>query len=376
MARTKSTARKSTGGMSRYPPAPRKGTGRQTQNSSLAQPQLPARTTDRVLRSDTVREASLAKAAEVTKRRSRHRKADPWTRKKPARKGPPRPRAPPATHYTCRICIEEQTVDQFPRWVPLKRHRWNVLHDIPFNCIQHLARNPRKKHIDPVCKSCIGNSMSARLDTVGARQIGTGCLEPGCTENWHYDYIMRYIPRGEPLEKFNMEMFDVWLETTTPKPIKCISSTCEAIGLPDIQAPGYPQITCHQCSIRACAQCQIPWHENVTCAEHAAKQVDEKMSDPEKETLELMQSKDGKRCPNCHLVIEKDGGCDSMFCMGCKKYFNWTTAASAVLGAKKPQPYIHDMPYWSGRADLPCEMDGILKAAESAAAAPVVAAAS
>jgi hypothetical protein len=40
----------------------------------------------------------------------------------------------------------------------------------------------------------------------------------------------------------------------------------------------------------------------------------------------LMQTKDGKRCPNCFLVIEKDGGCNSMFCTGCQKYFNWATA--------------------------------------------------
>jgi hypothetical protein len=56
----------------------------------------------------------------------------------------------------------------------------------------------------------------------------------------------------------------------------------------------------------------VPWHKDITCAEYAAKDVDEKMSDPEKDTLKLMQSRDGKRCPNCQLVIEKDGGCDSM----------------------------------------------------------------
>jgi hypothetical protein len=55
------------------------------------------------------------------------------------------------------------------------------------------------------------------------------------------------------------------------------------------------------------------------------------MTDMEKETLELMQTKDGKRCPNCYLVIEKDGGCDSMFCTGCHKYFNWATAGKTLI---------------------------------------------
>jgi hypothetical protein len=124
------------------------------------------------------------------------------------------------------------------------------------------------------------------------------------------------MPHGEPLEKFNMEMIEVWKEEADPKPLTCLSPNCTAIGLPDTTAGGYPQVTCNECSFRSCAQCLVPWHKDITCAERTAKQVDEKMSDQEKDTLKLMQSKDAKRCPNCQLVIEKDGGCDSMvsFC--------------------------------------------------------------
>jgi hypothetical protein len=120
------------------------------------------------------------------------------------------------------------------------------------------------------------------------------------------------MPDGEPLEKFNMEMIDVWKEEADPKPLTCLSPNCSAIGLPDTTAAGYPQVTCNECSFRSCAQCLVPWHKDITCAERTAKQVDEMMSDQEKNTLKLMQSKDAKRCPNCQLVIEKDGGCDSM----------------------------------------------------------------
>jgi hypothetical protein len=160
--------------------------------------------------------------------------------------------------------------------------------------------------------TCIGNAMSARLDMLGARKVGVGCLEPGCEEPWNHVFIMRYMPDGAPLEKFNIEMLEVWREEADPKPLTCLSPTCEAVGLPDQTAAGYPQVACHECAFRACAQCQVPWHRDVTCAEYAAQHIDEKMSDPEKDTLKLMQSKDGKRCPNCQLVIEKDGGCDSM----------------------------------------------------------------
>ncbi|CAO2652416.1 Nn.00g006990.m01.CDS01 [Neocucurbitaria sp. VM-36] len=352
MARTKQTACAATSDMRRRGLRPLRK--QKVQAAAAMSPPL-ARNT-RVLRSDTARAASASK---VTKPTTRRRRADPWA---PKRKVNPNatPRAPPPTHFSCRICIEEQPVDQFVRWLIPYRRRWRMPSDVPYNCIAHLARNPRKKNIDPVCKSCIGNAMSARLDTLGARKVGAGCLEPGCDEPWSHDYVMRYIPTGEPLEKFNMEMFNVWLEDATPKPMTCLSPTCNAIGVPDMVAPGYPQITCYECSFRSCAQCLVPWHKDVTCAEHAAKHINEQMSDPEKDTLKLMQTKDGKRCPNCYLVIEKDGGCDSMLCLGCHKYFNWSTAASAVPGAKKAEPFVYSNPYWHpNNGPVICEMDRI-----------------
>jgi hypothetical protein len=282
----------------------------------------------RILRSQTTTQTPPPKVTKP-KPKSRRRRADPWGSKRNKRKvNPnPKPRAPPRTHFTCRICVEEQKTDQFPTWIPPRRQRWmSGGSDVPMDCIAHLGRNPSRRKIDPVCKGCIGNTMAARLDTLGARQVGVGCLEPGCNVPWHWDFIMKYMPHGAPLEKFNVEMFEVWKQEVTPNLVTCISPNCGAVGLPDMSSPGYPQISCGSCAVRFCAQCLVPWHVDITCAERAAKHVDEKMSDPEKDTLKLMQTKDAKRCPNCQLVIEKDGGCNSMFCIGCQKFFNWATA--------------------------------------------------
>ncbi|CAN9115454.1 unnamed protein product [Alternaria sp. RS040] len=317
----------------------------------------PPSTSSRVLRSHTRQAATKANSTKVTKKR--RPRADPWAKKRKPTPGP-KPRKPPPTDFTCRICIEEKPTDQFVGWVPPKRGRWRPT-DVPFACVAHLARDPSKRKVDPVCKACIGHFLSAKMDTLGVRTIGTGCLEPGCSVPWSHEFILRYMPPGAPLEKFNMEMLEVWKETASPAPLTCPSPTCNAIGLPDTAAAGYPQVTCHECAFRSCAQCLVAWHKDVTCAEYAAKHVDEKMSEEEKDTLKYMQKLDGKRCPNCQLVIEKDGGCDSMFCVGCHKYFNWASAASALTGAKRAEvPYIRDMPYWQNVGTVTCEMDGIL----------------
>lgn len=165
---------------------------------------------------------------------------------------------------------------------------------------------------------------------------------------------MRYFPL-EKLEAFNMAAFEVWRAEADL--FRCLSPTCGAAGVRDESAPGYPQVVCGECRFRSCASCVTPWHVDRTCSEVSAAAVDAQMSASEKETLELMQSKNGKRCPNCQLVVEKDGGCQSMFCPCCQKYFNWEAAASAVPGAKKALPVVSGFGYGQTTGTVACELD-------------------
>lgn len=275
-------------------------------NQTLSRPTMPKNS--RVLRSHATQlETTSSKPTKPKKRRSR---ADPWA---PKRKPNPssRPRPPPPSHFTCRICIEEQPSTEFVKWVPPNQGRVGPAIEVPFSCIAHLARNPRKRTINPVCKTCIGKSISAKLDTHGVRQVSRGCLEPGCDATWQQQFLMRYL-NGEALDKYNVAMFEVWKVDVRPPLVTCVSAICNASGLPDVLAPGFPQVSCHECATRSCAQCKVLWHQGVSCAEYSAKAMNENMTEPDNEILQLMQSKDGRRCPNCQLVIIKDGGCDSM----------------------------------------------------------------
>ena len=316
---------------------------------------LPALTT-RGLRSltrtlsQTTTSPRFDNGAKATRRRKR---LDPWYPKRKVNKNP-KPRAPPPTHSTCRICISHLPSSEFIRWVAPRRAKFGNGLDAPFHCIPHLARNPSRRNIDPVCKTCVGSFMAARLDTLGARRVSAGCLEPGCETVWPWELVMRYFPTDK-LEAYNLASFDVWCTDT--ELFTCLSPSCSAVGLLDSSAPGYPQVQCNACAFRSCASCLLPWHTNQTCTEISATAINAQMSDPEKQTLELMQSKDGKRCPNCHLVIEKIGGCPSIFCPSCKKYFNWETAASAVPGTKKALPVISGQSYWQTENIQVCEVD-------------------
>jgi hypothetical protein len=225
-----------------------------------------------------------------------------------------------------------------------------------------MAPNPSRRKIDPICKTCIGAFMAARLDMYGARRVTTGCLEPGCNANWSIDHVLRFIPPGEPLENYNMAMLDVWKTDVEDQLLTCLSDSCNAIGIVEPAAPGYPQVCCVECELRMCARCRVPWHADLTCAEYDVRHINDAMTEEEKETLKMLQEKDGKRCPNCHIVIEKDGGCNSMYCTGCHKYFDWERAPRAVPGSKKPldiQQVEGDQHGWGYVGAVVCEMDGI-----------------
>lgn len=149
---------------------------------------------------------------------------------------------------------------------------------------------------------------------------------------------MEYFPANK-LEEYNLALFDQW--RADAELFTCLEPACGFVSVIDrFAASGYPHVECPlpTCKARSCATCRTAWHAGQTCAEVHAAAATAQISEAEKTTLALMQEKDARRCPNCQLVIEKDGGCSSMQCGGCEKFFNWEEAASAVPGARKPEP--------------------------------------
>ncbi|KAF2178480.1 hypothetical protein K469DRAFT_717994 [Zopfia rhizophila CBS 207.26] len=261
-----------------------------------------------------------------TSKPKRKRKADPWaTRKK--RKGSPKAPNPPPTHFTCRICVGEKPVSDFIQWIPnVDRHRGKQSEEVPATCMKHLARNPRNRSKDPVCKECIGRSMVATLDTLGAEHIG--CLEPDCNEKWEQSYIIQHLP-SESHDKYYQHLFDVFWNGAHK--LSCPREGCGAVGLlgPQFTA-GFPHVECYECKGRNCALCKVPWHEGLSCQQYRAEHHAELMDNDDMEILKEMAKAGGRRCPRCQMIVVKDGGCSSMFCDHCQKYFDWHHAEPVI----------------------------------------------
>ena len=244
----------------------------------------------------------------ATRKRKRRSTAGSWPYKARKRaKAVPKPPSEPQGPITCRICVEEKPVSEF---VKLSRSRKTAT-NLPFDCQKHLSYNPgNSKTNNAVCKSCIGSSLSAGLDTIGAERLG--CLEPGCkADPWDYSYLALYLP-ADALEQYHEQMFAVFMAEKTM--LQCLNTECGSIGLLEQNVAGFPNVVCSECKHRSCALCKVEWHEGLSCQVYREKNQKESITSEEKATLRILSKKGAKRCPRCQMAIEKDGGCDSMSC--------------------------------------------------------------
>ncbi|XP_062021356.1 E3 ubiquitin-protein ligase RSL1-like [Rosa rugosa] len=76
---------------------------------------------------------------------------------------------------------------------------------------------------------------------------------------------------------------------------------------------------CPNCNRMFCAQCKVPWHAGIECAEFKKLKNDEKGNE-DIMLRNLAQKNQWRRCPKCRFYVEKLIGCDTMRCR-CGTYF-------------------------------------------------------
>ena len=103
--------------------------------------------------------------------------------------------------------------------------------------------------------------------------------------------------------------------------VSCATPGCSFGLLFDIPADFdkcLPIISCPQCRRKTCAKHRIAWHTGKTCTKYD-KYLEQKAFNNDKKASKLIQQK-CKRCPNCQVAIEKNGGCDHMNCTRVRLY--------------------------------------------------------
>ncbi|KAM5588877.1 E3 ubiquitin-protein ligase ARIH2 [Rosa sericea] len=164
------------------------------------------------------------------------------------------------------------------------------------------------------CTDCVVKYVDSKLQENIA---SIGCLVPDCKGSLDPEYC-HSILKPEVFEKWGTRLCeDVIIGS---QKFYCPFKDCSAMLIDD-----GPEVVreseCPNCKRLFCAQCKVPWHAGITCAEFKRLNKD----DTEKDDLimeKLAYKKHWRKCPTCGIYVERSGGCTIIRCR-CGTYFNF-----------------------------------------------------
>ncbi|KAL1968669.1 hypothetical protein VTN77DRAFT_1495 [Rasamsonia byssochlamydoides] len=103
-----------------------------------------------------------------------------------------------------------------------------------------------------------------------------------------------------------------------PHWVWCSSAKCRSGQLHDPKKGG-ALVTCSACGRRSCFFHAAPWHKGYTCAEF------DRIHPLGENSLrsEALVKEISKQCPGCKRRVERDGGCNHMYCIKCYLKWDW-----------------------------------------------------
>lgn len=180
-----------------------------------------------------------------------------------------------------------------------------------------------------ICTPCMQNFIDISAGDTSLSQNGIVCPADGCDQVFQ-EHIIRFIGGNDNLKKINKLM----LKSTVLKSknlFQCLNPLCDNIV--DLgENPTAGRLTCPECKSTACVSCKVtPYHEGFFCSGFQASMnkeqggLVERAERAEELTTRLIKKKINKFkcCPTCKSIINKDGGCNKVFCSHCHTSFCW-----------------------------------------------------
>ncbi|KAI3852330.1 hypothetical protein MKW92_007513 [Papaver armeniacum] len=156
------------------------------------------------------------------------------------------------------------------------------------------------------CSECMVRYVASKIQE---NVISIGCPEMNCQGVLEPEFCQSILPP---------EVFDRWGKALCESLVLgaqkfyCPFKDCSALLVDDGDG-GILESECPHCNRLFCAQCKVPWHAGIKCADFQKLNVDER----EREDILLMKTaKKNKwqRCPKCNFYVERSSGCLLMKC--------------------------------------------------------------
>ncbi|XP_069764331.1 E3 ubiquitin-protein ligase RNF144B-like [Narcine bancroftii] len=170
------------------------------------------------------------------------------------------------------------------------------------------------------CTRCLTKYVELMIKEGGGSPVT--CPEMRCPENgvFREAEIACLVP-AELLQLYQQLKFDREIHLD-PSRSRCPRVQCQAVC--QIEADGSHQamsVQCPSCHIQFCSLCKESWHPGKACQE-SQPFLPSKGADVGDLTGNVTEPSI-KRCPVCHIFIERNEGCAQMMCKNCKHTFCW-----------------------------------------------------
>jgi hypothetical protein len=191
-------------------------------------------------------------------------------------------------------------------------------------CFDNIERTFSQCPSSSICQTCFVSYLENEI--IQGKIHPDGSLKcycaSECSNDISPDEIMTILLSDQAksavlIEKYHEFHQNVQVATDSKK-LWCVSPSC--VGIATIQKDYKYKAQCQTCQLIFCSLCN---QQHVSYLFPLCWGGNQSDSDHELQKWKSSQKGNCRKCPNCHSMIEKNGGCNHMTCRNCKYEFCW-----------------------------------------------------
>jgi len=160
------------------------------------------------------------------------------------------------------------------------------------------------------CAGCLTHILDTAIREQEKDTVQSKCPEPTCRSDIHINDVAR-ITNNDRVKITALERIRL---AKQPGAKNCPTPNCGHVFIADPSRPRIEQ--CTDCNRAYCIGCALSHGTGITCQKAQALQEDDKL-------FNEWKVKNAKACPQCHVAVQKNRGCNHMTCSQCRHEFLW-----------------------------------------------------
>ncbi|CAH8518887.1 unnamed protein product [Dicrocoelium dendriticum] len=165
------------------------------------------------------------------------------------------------------------------------------------------------------CAGCWSDYLCTQISEGFSMEIR--CMAVSCNVLVPEDFLLSLL-KGSPLRDKYLTFIFHRMVMSHPSLRFCVGADCSVV-ICALEPPKARRVFCSRCDTSFCFVCGEPYHAPTSC-DIMKRWIVKCHDDSGTATYMAAHTKD---CPECHVCIEKNGGCNHMQCTHCNHEFCW-----------------------------------------------------